>query len=174
MWGVSLFVQQAPVPFTEYKAFLLLKKQVGKNASKDLQPCFCSQQESYSYLHEIERIKTSLGHIELFFFQWCFLSCHTFVTVQGWPRQGSASLSWGAVTTSVPDCPGPISHLPWGCAWHSWIPKSFSCILPVWALPLASHLENSLELGHAWFCSSSGETHAFASLLLPVFLALIQ
>ena len=45
------FVQQGPVTFTEYKAFLLLKKSGGgKKTSKDLQAYFLSQQESYSCL----------------------------------------------------------------------------------------------------------------------------
>lgn len=67
MWGISYCVQEAPVPFTEHKAFLLLKKVVGKKASKDLQPYFLRQQESYFCLHYIECIKNRLGLREHFF-----------------------------------------------------------------------------------------------------------
>lgn len=40
MWGISHFVQQAPVPFTEHKAFLLLKKVVGKKLQRTYNPIF--------------------------------------------------------------------------------------------------------------------------------------
>lgn len=38
--GLCHFVQQGPVTFKEYKASLLLKKVLGKKASKDLKAYF--------------------------------------------------------------------------------------------------------------------------------------